>query len=111
MDLLESSPDSPYYYTEDCHPPVFSVFKTVKLSKGKASMVPMLAFEESIEKKFGRTPSVIWDSSEILKEVCPFLYPTECTEEIEKLVQYIGRKLGATHRGFSYHSWLTEQNA
>ena len=48
LDLVESDPNSPIYYTEDAHPPLFASIETLKVTNGKASMVPMVVYHSNI---------------------------------------------------------------
>ena len=50
LDLLEASPKSPLYYTEDLHPPAFAAFQTVPASKDQASPLQVVQDPASVLK-------------------------------------------------------------
>ena len=102
LDMIESDPYSPYYYTEDAHPPLFAGIATLEASNGEASMTPMVVYTEQggeqNQKELG-VEKVIYDSSNILQHFCgPLLYPPSKKDEIIKMESYLGTNLGATLR-------------
>jgi len=100
LDILDNDPASPVYYTEDAHPPVFQSIGTLEASNGKASMVPMVIYNDAGKNK------VIYNSQNIVEEFCPFLYPAQQKAEILKLEEYFGSHVGATIRCYLYHVML-----
>jgi len=100
--LVEHANKSPVYYTEDCHPPGLSAFQTVAASNDQSSQAPMIVFPD------GRA---VWGSDNILQELCSNadtvnLYPLEIKEDIIKLEQDLGVRLGASARCYGYYSLL-----
>ncbi len=122
LDRTESDPKSPYYYTEDAHPPLFQGIATLGASNGEVSMAPMVVFKQSNEETFTGSGGIInnksakqqkdtimYDSGKIMKHFCPDLYPLAIESQITKLEEYIGRHLGATARCFKYYHMLNPQ--
>jgi len=98
FDLLESDPDSPFYYTEDPHPPLFHSFFTAAASRGEASSVPMVVGNNNSE--------CLHDSTRILKRFCPFLYAEDIGEEVDELEQMFDSQLGPSIRCVVYYHYL-----
>lgn len=98
LDLLEQDTTSPYYYTEDGHPPAFVAFFTVPASNNTCSATPMAVY--------GDANLVEGNSEKLLNKLCPFLYPDPIQEEIQKLEHDMGKRVGATLRCFVYHHLL-----
>jgi len=94
LDLVEEDSTSPYYYTEDGHPPAFVSFFTVPASKNESSATPMLVDDNG---------KVEWNSERLFMKFCPFLYPDPVREEIQQLEHDMGHRIGATLRCFVYH--------
>ena len=109
LDLLESDPSNPYYYTEDAHPPALQAIATNEASNGQASMTPMVVYTDD-ETSAGNHKKVLCDSQGILLELCPFLYPPSIKKEVVELESYLGLHLGATIRCFLYFYLLEKQN-
>ena len=65
-------------------------------------MVPMVICDDN------QTPP-LYDSSEILKQFCPFLYPQSCVGEIDELEELFDSKLGPSVRCIIYHEYLVPQ--
>ena len=105
LDLVEADSSSPYYYTEDAHPPLFQGIATLKASGDEVSMTPMVVFK----KPGNDDETLIYDSGKIVKHFCPQLYPSLIEGEIKDLEGYIGSHLGATARCFFYHHILHSQ--
>ena len=99
LDLLEQYPNSPYYYTEDAHPPVFHAYQTLPLTDGTTSLTPLLVFPS------GRT---IAQSDKILQEMCPSLYPSEIEQQVKEFEVDLAERLGATIRAICYYYFLDE---
>ncbi len=135
LDILEGDPrhESPIYYTEDAHPPLFQSIATLEASNNQASMTPMVLFEHDINnvdntshksssinththththtrtctsEKNNENQIVMYDSQKIVQHFCPFLYPPKYREDILRLESYFGTHLGATARCIIYHSTL-----
>lgn len=100
LDHVEANPDSPYYYTEDAHPPAFHAYETLKVTENTISATPMIVFEEDGQQQ------IIYDSSHILQKFLPELYPTEIQSQVEDVEADLGKRLGATVRCFSYYHLL-----
>lgn len=96
LDLLDEDDDSPYYYTEDAHPPALSSFSSVPATRGSSSSVPVTVHDNNF----------IGDSTHILQHFCPFLYPDPVAGEILDFEEYLDRHLGATARCLTYHYML-----
>jgi hypothetical protein len=99
LDLLETNPKSPIYYTEDLHPPAFAAFQTVAMSKDQASQSPMVILPP--------TGRAVWGSDVILRGLCNDpntvdLYPKGIATEIKALEDDLAVRLGATTRCFGY---------
>lgn len=108
LDILDSDVTSPFYYTENCHPPVFHSMETLPLSQGAVSMVPMVSFRDvAVASKSADEDIIIYDSQKIVQHFCPFLYPDSCKDEIIQLEEYFGSHVGATARCYLYHVMLT----
>jgi len=104
LDLIESNPTNPFYYTEDGHPPVLASFHTVPASRGEASMTPMVTFRHSTDKN---ATQCLFDSTKILKHFCSFLYRREepsLSQQIETLEDFLDQNLGAPVRCLVYHA-------
>ncbi|KAG7373586.1 glutathione S-transferase [Nitzschia inconspicua] len=104
LDLLEDddSTDSPYYYTEDCHPAGFQAFESIRASKGHASATPMVID--------GETDQVYIKSDSILRHYCPnLLYPTPYKSDIEQFEDDLGDRLGPAVRTYAYGYLLTKE--
>ena len=116
LDLLESDPKNPYYYTEDAHPPALQAIATSAATNGNATMTPMVLYTDKEEEETSSglgactVERVLYDSQEILVELCPFLYPPPIQAEIREMEQYLGTHLGATIRCFMYFYLLQNQN-
>jgi glutathione S-transferase len=100
LDLLEASSESELYYTEDGHPPAFAAFATVPASRDQASATPMIVFSDD------KGQHLFCQSDIILKEFCPFLYPTEIANQISEFELDMGIRLGAAIRLYLYHRFL-----
>jgi glutathione S-transferase len=100
LDLLEASNESEFYYTEDGHPPAFAAFATVPASRDQASATPMIVFSDD------KGQHLLCQSDNILKELCPFLYPTEIASQISEFELDMGIRLGAAIRLYLYHRFL-----
>jgi glutathione S-transferase len=99
LDLIDNDPDSLLYYTEDAHPPMFHSFASVAASEDGKSMVPMTVPEDASQP-------VLHDSTKILKQYCPFLYPDCCVKEIDEMEGDLDRRLGPTVRVMIYYSFF-----
>jgi glutathione S-transferase len=97
LDLLEEDEESPYYYTEDGHPPGFHAFQTVPATRDGGSATPLVVLPD------GRC---LMRSDVILRELCPFLYPSEIREKVAALERDMGGRLGAASRLYGYHCLL-----
>lgn len=102
LDLLESDVQSSIYYTEDAHPPAFVSFATIPVSNGQASQSPMITFKDfnSGESK------TLYPSNVILRELCPFLYPSKIADGVVAIEADLGKRFGPTVRSFTYHHLL-----
>ena len=96
MDLVEEDEASPYYYTEDAHPPAFHAFAAVKASKDNGSATPLVIVDGD---------KVIAKSDTICQKFLPQLYPNEKVKGIE---EDLGNCLGATVRLYAYHHLLQD---
>ncbi len=104
LDVVEAKSDNPFYYTEDAHPPIFAGIATLEASKGKASMTPMVVYNnKNNDHDVSDSEIVLYDSSKILQHFCPHLYPIAKKDEIVQLESYFGSHLGATARVLFYH--------
>ncbi len=126
LDILEDDPkhESSIYYTEDAHPPLFQSIATLEASNNKASMTPMVIFEDDDKSDdtsarstnteaapSSRTAGednqvVMYDSQKIMEHFCPFLYPPKYRKDILRLESFFGTHLGATMRCIIYNSTL-----
>jgi len=98
FDLLEEQTNSTFYYTEEPHPPFFHTFFTVPLSKRTASMVPMVVFPDN---------RVMVDSTQILKQFCPFLYPDNAVPTaVDTMEELFDSKLGPAVRCLVYFHYF-----
>lgn len=102
LDMLEASPKSPLFYTEDLHPPAFAAFQTVPASKDQASQSPMIVWEDG---------PCVWGSETILQKYCSDpetvnLYPKEIEKEVKELENDLGARLGSSARCFGYFCLL-----
>lgn len=104
LDLLERDALSPYYYTENSHPPLFQSIETLAATNGKVSMVPMVIFE-NIDKKL----QTIHDSKDIVQFLAPRLYPEPIRETIQDFEAFVGKSIGATSRLYMYHYMLQKE--
>lgn len=98
LDMLEDSPDNPYYYTEDAHPPPFHAYHTLPLTNGESSITPLLKMDEK----------TLICSDQSAKELMPSLYPSAILKEIEEVEHDLGVRLGAAIRCVGYHGMLVE---
>lgn len=105
LDLLESDPSSPFFYTEDAHPPALAAVTTLQVSKGEASQCPMVVLVDKTKSN----EVVLSDSTTILKTLCSALYPIEFIDEITSVEQYLDARLGPTVRCFLYNELLRPQ--
>eukprot|EP00906_Rhabdomonas_costata_P023493 RCo033800 len=87
-------------YTEDAHPPGFSMLATLPASKGKASAVPMWVLPSG---------EAVWDSSAIMQRLgrdypdrCGWLYPEALQKEVLAWEDYFDEVLGAPVRQLAY---------
>lgn len=103
LDLLEASPTSPTFYTEDAHPPAFAAISTVPASGGEASRSPMIVMDSLLPDV---SQTVVYDSSDILQAIYPGLYPAKFHDEIVNFEKEMGKKLGPTVRVLVYHEIL-----
>lgn len=102
LDMLDENDKSPYYYTEDCHPPGFHSFESVGASKDNGSATPMIV----LPCNNGDDDEVLYKSNIIIERLCPELYPTEHKDDIKAMEQDLGDRLGATVRCYAYHNLL-----
>jgi len=102
FDLLEEDETSPYYYTEDTHPPGFQAFESIRASHGKGSVTPMVIGPgESYHQ------DQVWMKSDsIVREFCPHLYPND---EVKIMEDDFNNRLGSAVRTFAYNQLLTDQ--
>jgi len=100
LDLLDEDDNSPYYYTEDAHPPALSSFYSVPATGGSSSSVPVTLHDDNF----------ISDSTETLQHFCPFLYPDPVAGKILEFEEYLDRHLGATARCLIYHYMLRKEH-
>jgi glutathione S-transferase len=103
LDHVEARDESPYYYTEDGHPPGFHAYETLKATKEEASITPMIVVEEHGKRE------VLYDSVQILKRLMPELYPQEIQAQVEEMEADLGKRVGAAVRCFAYYNFLTQQ--
>lgn len=68
-------------------------------------MTPMVVFSDKDGRK-----KVMYDSQDILLELCPFLYPQGIKNDVVELESYLGSHLGPTIRCFLYYYLLEKQN-
>eukprot|EP00539_Tryblionella_compressa_P002542 CAMPEP_0178748556 /NCGR_PEP_ID=MMETSP0744-20121128/8944_2 /TAXON_ID=913974 /ORGANISM="Nitzschia punctata, Strain CCMP561" /LENGTH=358 /DNA_ID=CAMNT_0020401919 /DNA_START=45 /DNA_END=1121 /DNA_ORIENTATION=- len=105
LDVLERDETSPYYYTEDAHPPGFHSWEPLEASKGAASITPMVIFNDesngNIESNTG--PTALWESSKIVETFLPTLYPSEIADEVRDMEADLGRRLGPAVRCVAYY--------
>mmetsp|Transcript_3427 Transcript_3427/g.5677 ORF Transcript_3427/g.5677 Transcript_3427/m.5677 type:complete len:359 (-) Transcript_3427:147-1223(-) len=104
LDLLDDNDDSPYYYTEDCHPPGFHSFESVAASNDNGSATPMIVCGDDDDDE------VVYKSDCIAEKLCPELYPADLAEEIKAVEKDLGNRLGATVRCYAYHSLLQDEH-
>ncbi|GFH45937.1 hypothetical protein CTEN210_02411 [Chaetoceros tenuissimus] len=104
LDLLERDILSPYYYTENSHPPLFQSIETLAATNSKVSMVPMVVFE-NIDKKL----QILHDSKEIVQFLSPRLYPEPFRETIQDFEVFVGKSIGAASRLYMYHHMLQKE--
>lgn len=103
MDLVEADTNSNIYYTEDPHPPGFHTFATVKASRDNGSITPSIVLDPIEE---GGEVEYIAESTTILRRFLPILYPTEIKDQVMKMEDLIGAKLGPSVRVFMYNALL-----
>ena len=92
-------------------------------------MVPMIVFDHSDSKSNSKSKSksksnandtkeetdeststhIMYDSTPILQKLCPFLYPTFCTTQVEKWEHTFDTRLGPAVRCLFYHEILRPQ--
>ncbi|KAL7574266.1 hypothetical protein ACA910_012516 [Epithemia clementina (nom. ined.)] len=101
LDLLEQDPNSPYYYTEDAHPPAFHAFETLPATAGTISRTPIVVYPDG---------SFIVESHVILAELCPFLYPADIAQEVKKFELEMAVRLGATIRAICYYYLVDDKH-
>lgn len=106
LDHVEAKGDNPYYYTEDAHPPAFQAYETLKVSAQEASITPMIVLQEENDGE----QKVIYESTRILQQFMPELYPEEIRSRIEEVEADLGRRLGATVRCIAYYHLLSKSN-
>jgi len=99
LDLVESSPESPIYYTEDAHPPPFCSFATLPASNNEASATPMIVDSQDDVPYLNQ-------SNAILQQYCPFLYPESIQSEIMDMEADLGTRLGPAVRCYAYQYLL-----
>lgn len=97
LDLVESDPNSPLYYTEDAHPPPFCSFATLPISNYEASAAPMIVDPDD------KDASYMNQSNAILEKYCSFLYPDEIRSDIMELEASLGKGLGPAVRCYRYN--------
>ncbi|KAL3927705.1 MAG: hypothetical protein SGARI_005250, partial [Bacillariaceae sp.] len=105
LDMLEADETSPYYYTEDAHPPGLHSYEPLKVSKEQASITPMVAYKEASSSDAAQD-TVLWESSKILETFMPSLYPKEIEDEVKEKEADIGRRLGPALRCSAYYYML-----
>jgi glutathione S-transferase len=98
LELLEDDPTTPYYFTEDCHPPGLHYLETVRASKDQGSVTPMVIVSD--------TDQVILKSTNIIRQFLPSLYPTD---EVSQLEELYNQDLGAAIRVWFYDLVLTDE--
>ncbi|KAL3938710.1 MAG: hypothetical protein SGARI_001636 [Bacillariaceae sp.] len=107
LDMLEADEKSPYYFSEDSHPPGLHSYEPLKVSKEQASMTPMIAYKDvDATKTSNEDETVMWESSKILKTFKPSLYPSEIASETEAMEDELGRRLGPSLRCIAYYHLL-----
>jgi len=120
LDLVESDVTTPYYYTEDAHPPGLHAFEPLQVTNGQASITPMVVFQEQHhhdKEEDGnddddgigrREPTIMYESSKILKYFLPSLYPKDIADEVAAKELEFGRRLGPAVRCFAYYNFLND---
>jgi hypothetical protein len=98
LELLEDDPTTPYYFTEDCHPPGFHIFETIRASKDQGSVTPTVIVSN--------TDEAILKSTNIISQYLPSLYPTE---EVSQLEELYNQEVGAAIRVWLYDWILTDE--
>lgn len=96
LDLLDEDESSPYWYTEDAHPPGLHTMETVTVTNDNGSATPVVVMGEKFWIK----------SDAIVREFCPNLYPTD---EVKKMEEDMGNRLGATLRVLAYKYILQDE--
>lgn len=104
LDVLERDESNPYYYTEDGHPPGFHSYETLKVSNEQASTTPMVVVPSSEN----HTETVLWESSQIMSELLPNLYPTEIAAEVKAMEANLGKRLGPALRCHVYYHLFSD---
>ena len=103
LDYLENDATTDFWYSEDSHAPAFASFFTVPAAKDKASQTPMLIFNNN---GVDGQEEMIHGSEEILRKLCPFLYPTAIDKEVAVMEKELGQRLGVSARLYAYHNLL-----
>lgn len=110
LDLLEADEDSPYYFTEDCHPPGFHSFESVAASSNQGSATPMIVISNGIKTGNDNSDNEVFCNSDVIVEqLYPQLYPKKFAQEIRALEQDLGDRVGATVRCYAYDNLLQEE--
>jgi glutathione S-transferase len=98
LDFVDEDPSSPYYYTEDVHPPGFHAIESIRATKDTGSATPIV-----IDSKDGQ----IWIKSDtIVRTFCPQLYPNDDVKDME---DDLNNRLGPAVRTFAYSKLLNDQ--
>jgi glutathione S-transferase len=104
LDLLEQDDASPYYYTEDGHPPGLHSYEPLKASKEQASITPMVVLPKNFDSS---EDNVLWESSKIMAKLMPHqLYPLEIADQVRSIEASLGKRLGPALRCHAYYHLL-----
>jgi glutathione S-transferase len=107
LDMLDDDDESPYYYTEDCHPPGFHSFESVGASNDNGSATPMIVM---LCNNGDGDDEVLYKSNIIIERLFPELYPKGRKDEIKTIEQDLGDRLGATVRCYAYDNLLCKEH-
>lgn len=92
LDLVEADETSPFYYTEDPHPPLFHAFASVEASHDLGSKTPCVLIKSSLQDD--RSRDFISESAAIQRHFLRSAYPPEIVHSVQAMEDYLDEKLG-----------------
>jgi glutathione S-transferase len=102
LDMLEQDDSTPYYYTEDAHPPGLHSYEPLRASKEQASITPMVIICENASQD----QTILWESSNIVSKLMPSLYPPSIADQVRKAETDLGTRFGPALRCHAYFHLL-----